>query len=98
MVTNLASGISPTKLNHDEVMETANRVRNELAGLVEGVIERFRRWHRVVQRAESAAEPRSGRDGSVHEVEALHHCRFERPAEGEPGSDGGGERAAGAMQ
>jgi purine-nucleoside phosphorylase len=41
VVTNLASGISPTKLNHAEVMETANRVRNELAGLVEGVIERL---------------------------------------------------------
>jgi purine-nucleoside phosphorylase len=41
VVTNLASGISPTKLNHVEVMETANRVRHELAGLVEGVIERL---------------------------------------------------------
>jgi purine-nucleoside phosphorylase len=41
VVTNLASGISPTKLNHAEVMETANRVRNQLAGLVEGVIERL---------------------------------------------------------
>jgi purine-nucleoside phosphorylase len=41
VVTNLASGISPTKLNHLEVMETANRVRYELAGLVEGVIERL---------------------------------------------------------
>jgi len=41
VVTNLASGISPTKLNHIEVMETADRVRHELAGLVEGVIERL---------------------------------------------------------
>lgn len=41
VVTNLAAGISPTKLNHVEVMETANRVRYELAGLVEGVIERL---------------------------------------------------------
>jgi purine-nucleoside phosphorylase len=41
VITNLASGISPTKLNHAEVMETANRVRNELASLVEGVIERL---------------------------------------------------------
>jgi purine-nucleoside phosphorylase len=41
VVTNLASGVSPTKLHHGEVMETANRVRNELAGLVEGVIERL---------------------------------------------------------
>lgn len=41
VVTNLASGISPKKLSHEEVMETANRVRYELAGLVEGVIERL---------------------------------------------------------
>jgi purine-nucleoside phosphorylase len=41
VVTNLAAGISPTKLHHGEVMETANRVRHELAGLVEGVIERL---------------------------------------------------------
>jgi purine-nucleoside phosphorylase len=41
VVTNLAAGISPTKLNHLEVMETANRVRDQLAALVEGVIERI---------------------------------------------------------
>jgi len=41
VITNLAAGISPTKLHHAEVMETANRVRNELAALVEGVIERM---------------------------------------------------------
>jgi purine-nucleoside phosphorylase len=41
VVTNLAAGISPTKLNHVEVMETANRVRDQLAALVEGVIERL---------------------------------------------------------
>jgi purine-nucleoside phosphorylase len=41
VVTNLAAGISPKKLNHAEVMETANRVRNELAALVEGVIEQL---------------------------------------------------------
>jgi RNA methyltransferase, TrmH family len=46
----------------------------------------------------SPAEPRRGGDGSVHEVEALHHCRFQRFAEGERGSDGGGKRAAGAVQ
>jgi purine-nucleoside phosphorylase len=39
VVTNLAAGISPTKLHHGEVMETAHRVRKELAALVEGVIE-----------------------------------------------------------
>jgi purine-nucleoside phosphorylase len=41
VITNLAAGISPTKLNHIEVLETAHRVRNELAALVEGVIERL---------------------------------------------------------
>ena len=41
VVTNLASGISPTKLNEVEVLETAHRVRHELVGLVEGVIERL---------------------------------------------------------
>ncbi|HEV7366864.1 MAG TPA: purine-nucleoside phosphorylase [Gemmatimonadales bacterium] len=41
VITNLAAGISPHKLGHAEVMETAHRVRHELAGLVEGVIERF---------------------------------------------------------
>jgi len=40
-VTNLASGISPHTLTHAEVMETAHRVRKQLAGLVEGVIERL---------------------------------------------------------
>ena len=41
VVTNLAAGISPKKLGHAEVMETANRVKDELASLVEGVIERL---------------------------------------------------------
>jgi purine-nucleoside phosphorylase len=41
VVTNLASGLSATKLNHEEVLETAKRVSGELEGLVEGVIERL---------------------------------------------------------
>jgi purine-nucleoside phosphorylase len=41
VVTNLASGLSPTKLNHEEVLETAKRVSNELGSLVEGIIERL---------------------------------------------------------
>lgn len=41
VVTNLAAGISPTKLHHLEVMETADRVRHQLAALVEGVIEKL---------------------------------------------------------
>jgi purine-nucleoside phosphorylase len=41
IVTNLASGISPTRLSHEEVLETANRVRGELENLIEGVIQRM---------------------------------------------------------
>ncbi|MGH7510406.1 MAG: purine-nucleoside phosphorylase [Gemmatimonadales bacterium] len=41
VITNLAAGISPRKLDHAEVMETANRVTGELSALLEGVIERF---------------------------------------------------------
>jgi purine-nucleoside phosphorylase len=41
VVTNPASGISPTKLNHEEVLETAKRVSTELGGLIEGIIERL---------------------------------------------------------
>jgi purine-nucleoside phosphorylase len=41
VVTNPAAGISPKKLDHLEVMETANRVTGELGGLIEGIIERL---------------------------------------------------------
>jgi purine-nucleoside phosphorylase len=41
LITNLASGLSPTKLSHTEVMETANRVQGELGALVEAVIRRL---------------------------------------------------------
>jgi purine-nucleoside phosphorylase len=37
-ITNLAAGISPTRLSHDEVMETAARVRGALTALVAGVV------------------------------------------------------------
>jgi purine-nucleoside phosphorylase len=37
-ITNLAAGISPTKLSHAEVMETAERVRGSLTAVVEGVV------------------------------------------------------------
>ncbi len=40
VVTNLAAGISPKKLDHSEVMEIASRVTGELGTLIEGVIER----------------------------------------------------------
>ena len=41
VVTNPAAGISPTKLNHEEVMETANRVTGDLGALIEGIIKRL---------------------------------------------------------
>ena len=37
-VTNMAAGILPQKLNHEEVMETANRVRDQFITLVKGVL------------------------------------------------------------
>lgn len=40
-ITNLAAGISPTKLSHAEVMETADRVKGELGKLMEGIVERI---------------------------------------------------------
>ena len=39
LVTNPGAGISPTPLNHKEVMETAARAGKELARLVEGMVE-----------------------------------------------------------
>jgi purine-nucleoside phosphorylase len=40
VITNPAAGISPRKLDHAEVMETASRVTGELSSLLEGIIER----------------------------------------------------------
>ena len=40
-ITNLAAGISPAKLSHSEVMETAERVKGELGALIEGIVERI---------------------------------------------------------
>jgi purine-nucleoside phosphorylase len=37
-VTNAAAGISATKLSHDEVMEAAEAVKDDLGGLIEGTI------------------------------------------------------------
>jgi purine-nucleoside phosphorylase len=40
-ITNMAAGILPQPLRHDEVMETAQRVRGAFTALLEGVIERL---------------------------------------------------------
>lgn len=40
-ITNMAAGVLPQPLVHDEVMETARRVRGSFISLLEGVIERL---------------------------------------------------------
>jgi len=39
-ITNMAAGVLPQPLIHDEVMETARRVRGSFIALLEGIIER----------------------------------------------------------
>lgn len=39
-ITNMAAGVLPQPLRHDEVMETARRVRTEFSALLEGILER----------------------------------------------------------
>jgi purine-nucleoside phosphorylase len=39
-ITNMAAGVLPTPLIHDEVVETARRVRGSFISLLEGIIER----------------------------------------------------------
>ena len=41
LVTNLAAGISPTPLAHDEVLEAAAAARPRMIGLLRGTIERL---------------------------------------------------------
>jgi purine-nucleoside phosphorylase len=40
-ITNMAAGILPQPLNHDEVLETAQRVRGKFISLLNGVIARI---------------------------------------------------------
>ncbi|HEX6975001.1 MAG TPA: purine-nucleoside phosphorylase [Vicinamibacterales bacterium] len=40
-ITNPAAGVLPQPLHHDEVMETARRVRGEFSALLEGIVERL---------------------------------------------------------
>lgn len=40
-ITNMAAGVLPGTLNHDEVMETARRVRGSFVALLEGILERL---------------------------------------------------------
>ena len=43
-ITNLATGISEEKLNHEEVQETANRIKDTFIRLVKEVIVRIPEW------------------------------------------------------
>ena len=40
-ITNLAAGLSDQALSHDEVTETANRVRDRFEGLLDGILEKM---------------------------------------------------------
>jgi purine-nucleoside phosphorylase len=40
-ITNMAAGVLPAPLRHDEVMETARRVRQQFSDVLEGTIERL---------------------------------------------------------
>jgi len=40
-ITNMAAGVLPQPLKHDEVMETAHRVRGEFAALLEAIVARL---------------------------------------------------------
>ena len=40
-ITNMAAGVLPQPLEHDEVMETARRVRGSFIALLEGIIGRL---------------------------------------------------------
>jgi purine-nucleoside phosphorylase len=40
-ITNMAAGVLPRPLNHDEVLETAGRVRPRFISLLNGIIERI---------------------------------------------------------
>jgi purine-nucleoside phosphorylase len=40
-ITNMAAGVLPQPLDHNEVMETARRVRGQFGALLEGIIERL---------------------------------------------------------
>ena len=39
-ITNMAAGVLPQPLHHDEVMETAHRVRGQFSALLEGSLAR----------------------------------------------------------
>src|SRR5262249_11160752 len=40
-ITNMAAGVLPTPLDHNEVMATARRVRGQFVALLEGIVEQL---------------------------------------------------------
>jgi purine-nucleoside phosphorylase len=40
-ITNMAAGVLPQPINHEEVLETTRRVRGSFVSLLEGIIERL---------------------------------------------------------
>jgi purine-nucleoside phosphorylase len=40
-ITNMAAGILPQKLSHEEVIETTTRVRQDFAGLLTAIVRRL---------------------------------------------------------
>jgi purine-nucleoside phosphorylase len=40
-ISNMAAGVLPAPLNHDEVLETTRRVRGQFTALLEGILERL---------------------------------------------------------
>ena len=40
-ISNMAAGVLPQPLHHDEVMETTQRVRVQFTALLEGIVERL---------------------------------------------------------
>ena len=40
-ITNMAAGVLPAPLVHDEVMETARRVRSQFIALLNGIVARL---------------------------------------------------------
>jgi purine-nucleoside phosphorylase len=40
-ITNMAAGVLPQPLDHNEVMATARRVRGQFGALLEGIVERL---------------------------------------------------------
>jgi len=43
-ITNMATGISQQKLNHDEVRETADRIKDQFIKLIKGILLNIEKW------------------------------------------------------